>query len=303
MSSVRFAVFALSISTAIHVGLGLLLIGLASGENASDVSEFALESCVLIQGDETAAVSQAEGRSRITTQVSGEEEQNAESSEPFQSVVKDLAPRPDTEEGVLPGSTSTGHASTDGTFDAGETGTKNAKSVVYFGVKATGKRVVFVLDRSLSMGLNGTFQQAREELLQSLQALPTDARFQVILYNRHAEPLRVDGATDLLCAKSELIEQTSLLVRRARSEGGTDHLQAIRAALRLGPDTIFLVTDGDDLTQEIVDATARFNKSKTVIHAIEVTRWLDSRRSSPMKNLAQATGGTYRAVVVKASPE
>ena len=53
----------------------------------------------------------------------------------------------------------------------------------FFQVGATAKRVVYVIDSSMSMGLNGAFNRARTELLASLQQLPIDVQFQVLAYN------------------------------------------------------------------------------------------------------------------------
>ena len=50
------------------------------------------------------------------------------------------------------------------------------------------------------MGLNGGLAAARRELLASLARLPADCRFQVILYNRFAEPLPLGGGGALVPA-------------------------------------------------------------------------------------------------------
>src|SRR5262249_17807209 len=62
------------------------------------------------------------------------------------------------------------------------------------------RRIVYVIDRWVSMGISGGLDAARRELLASLAHLPEAARFQVILYNRAAEPLHLDGSSDLLPA-------------------------------------------------------------------------------------------------------
>jgi hypothetical protein len=296
---------ALSLSAGIHIGLGLALIGISSEPIGIDGSGCALESCVFVENDEAAETGAAGPFHAGAETGGGNEEQHAEPEGAFRSIVTDLPPRVAVDEGASGGETAKGVVASSGnTKERGAgAGASHEKCVVYCGVAAKGKRVVYVIDRSLSMGLNGTFQQACKELLQSMVRLPADARFQVILYNRHAEPLHVNGGADFLAAETEFIDQASLLIRRTRPEGGTDHLQAIKAALRLHPDTIYLATDADDLNQETVDFVARCNKSKTVIHTIEVTRWLDSGRSALLRKLAEANGGTYHAVVVKSNPE
>ena len=43
------------------------------------------------------------------------------------------------------------------------------------------------------MGVGGALPVAKRELLAGIDALPADARFAVILYNRQAEPLTLGG--------------------------------------------------------------------------------------------------------------
>ena len=56
------------------------------------------------------------------------------------------------------------------------------------------RSVVYVIDRSVSMGMNGALEQVKRELLASLDRLPRDVRFQIIFYNRSAQPLILGGA-------------------------------------------------------------------------------------------------------------
>jgi hypothetical protein len=158
--------------------------------------------------------------------------------------------------------------------------------------------VIFVIDRSLSMGLSGAFRQAKRELTASLQQLPAGTAFQVILYNRHAEPLRVNGSTDLLIAEPVNVAEVERRLESLRAEGGTDHLRALKEAIHLKPDVVFMFTDADGLTREAVDAATRINVGKAAIHCIEVANGSDGRGSPAFRRLAEANGGTYRLVDV-----
>jgi hypothetical protein len=166
----------------------------------------------------------------------------------------------------------------------------------FFDVDAPGQTFVYVIDRSSSMGPGGGLRAAREELLRSLQQLPTSARFQIIVYNRNAEPLLPDHP-GLLEATPDNIQRVAERLGRLLAEGGTDHLPALRRALALRPDVIFFLTDADDLTNDLLRTVARLNPGRrTIIHVIELNALNRDRMDMPMHVLARENGGSYRAV-------
>jgi hypothetical protein len=178
--------------------------------------------------------------------------------------------------------------------DSGK-GSGPIRTAAFFQVSAPGRSVVYVIDRSISMGINGALAAAKHELSASLLRLPADARFQVILYNRSAEPLHLDGRNDLLPVTDELRRQAIRLVEAVRAEGGTGHLAALKRALALRPDVIFFVTDADDLAPEHVRAVTLLNQGHTAIHAIQVGASRGSA-NGPLALLARSNRGSYRAV-------
>src|SRR5262245_2358261 len=66
-------------------------------------------------------------------------------------------------------------------------------ATTFFDVPAVGKSVVYVIDRSATMNLDGRFDRARAQVVTSLKRLPPDARFQVIAYDRRAAALPIGG--------------------------------------------------------------------------------------------------------------
>ncbi len=78
------------------------------------------------------------------------------------------------------------------------------------------KTVVYVVDRSMSMGFHGALARARREVLASLRRLPPTARFQLIAYNREAEPLSIDGQSGLLSADEETLRRVADAVSALR---------------------------------------------------------------------------------------
>ncbi len=165
----------------------------------------------------------------------------------------------------------------------------------FFRARAQGQRVVYVIDRSLSMGLSGALGTAKREVIRSIESLPATMRFQVIFYNRRAEPLRLNGLTELAAADTSAKWQAVELIESLRAEGATDHLPALRRALFLRPDTIFFLTDADDLTVEQVRTVTGYNQGRCVIHAIQLGR-AALRGDGQLALLARANAGTFRIV-------
>ena len=107
-----------------------------------------------------------------------------------------------------------------------------------------GKSVVYIVDRSTSMGLTReTFDAARAALLASVEALPADSRFQVIAYNGRATRL---FPGDLLKKSDEHTEKLTGALRALTPEGNSNHTAALRAALALGGDYLVLISDAAD---------------------------------------------------------
>jgi hypothetical protein len=178
----------------------------------------------------------------------------------------------------------------------GGTGTEGSGvSGSLFPLPATAASVVYVLDRSVSMGMDDKLDIACRELLAGLRRLPPSARFQVVAYNSFAEPLLIDGRIELLPAEPAIIEQAAFQVRQLSASGDSDHVRALCRALALHPDVLFFVTDADALTLEQVACITSRNAG-TIIHAIELTRRRGSDRDGPLARLARDNRGTYRRV-------
>lgn len=113
------------------------------------------------------------------------------------------------------------------------------------GTLPAGKSVVYILDRSTSMGLTReTFDAARAAMLASVQALPDDGRFQVIAYNGQA--VRLLPGRELLKKVAESEGQLIAALQDLKPEGDSHHDVALRAALALGGDYLVFITDADD---------------------------------------------------------
>jgi hypothetical protein len=163
----------------------------------------------------------------------------------------------------------------------------------FFGIPARGQSVVFVIDRSASMGLHGRLERARRELVAALERLPASARFQVIAYDRSAEPLVFAGRRGLLPAEPSAVAAAIAAIERLHAEGSTDHGAAIFAALALNPDVVYFLTDDDELTPEQVREATRRNRGRSTIHAL---CFVSPFGTTALAELARRNQGTFRII-------
>jgi hypothetical protein len=147
--------------------------------------------------------------------------------------------------------------------------------------------------------MQGALATARRELLASLQRLPANATFQVVLYNSSAQPL-LGRRDELLPATPENLRRAAEALQAVEPEGGTNHYRGFQEALNLRPDVLYFLTDADDMTPEEERAILQLNAGRTAIHTIEMTLANQGRPDKPMQRLAQTTGGNYRAVDLSA---
>ena len=86
-------------------------------------------------------------------------------------------------------------------------------------------------------------------------------------------------------------------LRDIPADGGTNHMNALRAGLALRPEVLFFLTDADLMTPREVDEVLA-EAGKTRIQSIEFGVGPDVGASAPLRKLATATGGTYRYIDV-----
>jgi von Willebrand factor type A domain len=190
------------------------------------------------------------------------------------------------------GNTREGPGAAGGGQGAGGSGTAS-----FFGVPVQGQRIVYLIDRSSSMGLSGCLRAAKGELLACLRQLPASSRFQVLLYNEAAVPL-LGRPGEFLTPGDETLSRVTAALDGVRALAGTDYRQPLRQALDLQADVLFLVTDADGLTPELVRSLTGLNGGRSVIHTLELTTHRGRSGGGPLELLARQNGGTYHAVLV-----
>ncbi|NLX95470.1 MAG: VWA domain-containing protein [Rhodopirellula sp.] len=126
-------------------------------------------------------------------------------------------------------------------------GTKATTSL--FGVQGEGNKFVYVFDRSGSMGGSGrnALGMAKTALASSLESLDTVHQFQIIFYNEKPVIFNPSGQPGKLALATEQNkERARRFIGSITPDGGTRHENALKMAISLQPDVIFLLTDADE---------------------------------------------------------
>lgn len=167
----------------------------------------------------------------------------------------------------------------------------------FFDVEAKGTRFVYVLDRSGSMFDHGAIRVAKEELVASLAALEQTQQFHVLFYNQgllelsgNSDRPGMQWATDI---NRTLARQ---FISSVQPDGGTDHLPALKKALRYQPEHLFFLTDADQpiLSARELHEIKSANNGRTQIHCIEFGKGPEISADNFLKKLARENGGTHR---------
>ncbi|HEY5314904.1 MAG TPA: VWA domain-containing protein [Pirellulales bacterium] len=167
---------------------------------------------------------------------------------------------------------------------------EHGPSANFFGTTAGGHNFVFVVDISGSMNEGGRFRRAKYALKKTLEELTSSQQFSIIFFSNDAVPLPGPG---LISATAQNTRSAMRWVNTIHPDGDTFPMTALMMALRLEPDAIFLLSDGQ-FDPEVVYVVSQLRKDNPIpIHTIAMV----SRVGEPvMKALSHITGGTFRFV-------
>jgi hypothetical protein len=183
---------------------------------------------------------------------------------------------------------------TDGTFKGRDIGGKVTTEV--FGVKGTGSRFIYVFDRSDSMDgyESRPLRAAKQALLTSLDSLGDVHEFQIVFYNEGTRVFSRGGNATMYFATQDNRTAARRFIETMTGEGGTDHLQALKFALSLAPDVVFLLTDAEGgFTPAELGAIAGWNRSGAVINAIEFGVGAKNDSDPSLERLASQNRGQH----------
>ena len=187
--------------------------------------------------------------------------------------------------------------------DSGMTALKGAE---FFGVKASGKKFVFVVDSSNSMK-NGKFDAAKEELEYAIRRLSSEQLFYVVFFDQDAEKMLLppddEPPTNVVPATGKTINMFVKWMGTVKNEAKTNPYEAVKFALELKPDAIYILSDGKFThggrtvrflkEENVLDDPINGRRPRAIIHTIAF--WQRDGEEA-MKDIAETHKGTYRFV-------
>jgi hypothetical protein len=183
-------------------------------------------------------------------------------------------------------------------------GAERATETQVFGVRGKGSRFVYLFDRSSSME-GAPLAAAKRELIASLQSLQSVHHFQIIFYNDepHVMPDFRGRRSAMVFADEPGKRLAASFVGGIFAHGATDHMQALRTALEMRPDVIFLLTDASEpqLRPDELHQIRQRNPG-TSINAIEFGMGPAAPRYNFLRQLAAENGGQHAYVDVSRLP-
>jgi hypothetical protein len=190
--------------------------------------------------------------------------------------------------------------------------TANSDNRVQFaGIDGGGNHFVYLVDSSNSMK---NFNEARQELLRSVESLREDQRFYVIFYDQQPDYMRLSNASRDESTSLRATAANKLAARRwamtITQERGKSPVEALEFAFALRPDVIFLLSDGEFSmrTEEVIrERNHRDNlfgdaQRLSIVHTIRYPGFSSSeakKAESQMRRIAEENGGQYRNIEIR----
>jgi hypothetical protein len=167
----------------------------------------------------------------------------------------------------------------------------------FFGTSGEGYKFVYVIDRSGSMASphRVIMRTVQAELAKSLATLDNVHQFQIIFYNERPTLMNAAGGVGRMTFATEQNKERALaFFDTVVADGGTDHEDALKLAIRLGPDVIFLLTDADDpkLTSHQLEKIRNMAAGIT-INTIQFGDGPQPQGGNFLIDLAQQNGGQH----------
>lgn len=191
----------------------------------------------------------------------------------------------------------------------GTTGTaESGKKGTFFGANAYGDDFVYVVDMSTSMGYRSEYGQTRfavacRELLRSINELTSKQKFCVFMFSYRTRVM-FDMPPRMIRATDSNKRRIALWINSLGLGGGTDPRFGTMMALKLKPDAIFLLSDGEFNGREvnthgipgnppIETIIKQMRKGAVPIHTIAFEDLGNRKR---LRRIANATNGTHRFI-------
>jgi hypothetical protein len=162
----------------------------------------------------------------------------------------------------------------------------------FMGLHAKGTRFCIIADCSGSME-GPPLKFLKDEVLETVNSMSTQARFQVFFFSSRAIPYPHLGWRHPRRDQTELANW----LQGVQAGGGTYPTPAFELAFQLSPppDVIFFMTDGL-FTERAVDEIARLNRQSGRGAQIHTISFMDTSSETLMRRIASDSGGRYRHV-------
>ena len=184
-------------------------------------------------------------------------------------------------------------------FEAQRPKGEPTKVSIFGGGDVTGRKFVFVIDRSHSMGGEGlgVLNRARSELIAAIGGLEDNHEFQIVAY--HDSTICI-SERKLLNATAENKQRVAPFFENVGAFGATNHYYGLLVGLGFKPDVLMFMTDGGspDLTPAEIKRVKKLAGGKTQIHCIEFGSGGFQTATSFMRKIAQQNQGSYRYINV-----
>ncbi|QDV63454.1 vWA domain-containing protein [Crateriforma conspicua] len=182
-------------------------------------------------------------------------------------------------------------------------GGDSMEKIEFCGIKGGGNHFVYLVDSSGSMG--DAFASARLELLRSIAALRADQRFYVVFFDAESDYMRLSDANRdeprSVLATPENKEKLRQWAMRIKIDKGRAPYDALRFALGLKPDVIFLLSDGE-FPQGIVELLDEENRVENLfgdanpISIVHTISYHNREGETRMRLIAKKNQGQFRYV-------
>jgi hypothetical protein len=171
-------------------------------------------------------------------------------------------------------------------------GGNGTRETMFFGIPTFAQRIVYVVDSSGSMR-GERFARARGELLTSVEQLGSLQSLAVFFFNDHRNTRVYPRPGELAVASEQKKSELQLWADVIKPRGYTHPTRVIRQALKLQPDVIFFLSDGEIPENTVRVATKDNEDGETIIHTICFQN-VDGH--DLLKQMAEENGGEFRFV-------
>jgi hypothetical protein len=177
---------------------------------------------------------------------------------------------------------------------------ESAANIEFFDSPANGRRICYVVDCSGSM--RGLWNRVREELVDSIEKLPQDYYFCVIVFGGGS--ILESGGGKMVRATEQAKKEAHDFIAAVGPRGGTNAAEALERAIMtkdrtgVGASAIYFLTDGFELSEQdgsrFAHKVATIHRSfapKTQINTIGF--WCTEQDGKVLETIAKESGGKF----------